>query len=62
MASEATKLNIREVIELKKFEGDPPTFEGEKEPIEIRTLVYENGTLVSSDTKILKETQSNGSN
>lgn len=59
MADEATKLNIREVIELKKFDGEPPAFEGEKEPIEVRTLVYENGALISSEIKT-KETAPHG--
>jgi hypothetical protein len=56
MAEESVPLKIREEFLIKKWDGDPPAFEGEKTPVEVRKIVYENGVLISSE--ILK----NGAN
>ncbi len=49
MAEELVPLKIREEFIITKWDGDPPAFEGEKSPVEVRKIVYENGVLISSE-------------
>lgn len=51
----AAPVKIREVITLRKFDGDPPAEGEHKDPVETIELVVENGVVISRTEKKIGE-------